>query len=57
MKFYFILFISGIISMLFTGCDSASNDDTIVASHLDTTLNKDGFSYANINKIRTKHLD
>ena len=56
MKFCLILCISVVISVFITSCESVSKDDNINVSHIDTTLIKDGHSYANIDKIRTKHL-
>ena len=56
MKFCLILCISVVISVFITSCESVSKDDNIIVSHIDTTLIKDGHSYANIDKIRTKHL-
>jgi aminopeptidase N len=57
MKFYFLFFLSLVTSSLFLGCDSTVEEtNNAVVAHVDTTLIKDGHSYSNIDKIRTKHL-
>ena len=57
MKFYLIFCVSIIASVIFTGCDSAKEgSENVSSTPVDTTLIKDGHSYSNIDKIRTKHL-
>ena len=56
MKFYFLFCLSILFAAFFVGCESTVEDIKVAASHIDTTLIKDGHSYSNIDKIRTKHL-
>ena len=57
MKYSYFFCLSIILTFFFVSCgEEPENQEAVVVSHFDTTLIKDGHSYANIDKIRTKHL-
>jgi len=56
MKFHYYLIISLFIIVFFSSCSEEKQEKDVISLPDNTTLIKDGHSYSNINKIRTKHL-